>query len=899
MKTCITMLTLLVSLTGATAYAQDCNNNGIPDGFDIGVSAPIVYWTDVTNPTFSLKRVAIDGSPIQTIVTGLSHPRGMAIHTQGGKMYWAEPGIPAIRRANLDGTSVQTVAAARNGTAGVAVDNVNLKVYWTDCQDGDFANSKIRRANLDGSSPQDLVTTGLSHPVSIDLDLAAGKMYWTDINTNKIQRANLDGTAVEDLLAVQSLALALDVSAGKMYFASSENKIQKANLNGSNLEDVIVGIAPAQLAIDHAHSKLYWPGSNAIQRSNLNGSGVETITIGAGAPFGIAVYSPPQVSQDCNNNGVPDECEVGSGGALSFNGAGQFVNIPGNATYSFGTGDFTVEMWANPAALAGDHRVLFCNGNVSNWQGALDNGGQSARINFYGGNGDVSIYSPDLSWNLGQWYHLAWARTAGTMRIFRNGQEVVSGLMTANCGNLTNLNIGYRTSNNNHPWNGQIDDVRVWNTGRTASQISANMNHSLVGNEPGLIGYWRFDEASGQVVTDSSPTANNGTLGADQNPAANDPMRVSSTAPFTTDCNENGVPDSCDIASGFSQDCNNDSLPDECNLVEAFRQIISVGIPIGSMDSPCRPQTSGVWSVSTTVGISLNVASGIGYLVNPVFLLPEPLVLVDHQYVSANIPIPERAVVTYEFAQPVMVSEVEIVQHQNGITRIEGYVGDSLASLSSIGSIYGPSGDITGGSVFTEGQTQVFDFNNQIAGKYFRMVIRKTSLVDGYGCYRAYPRDAQGMRFLGTASGILDCNNNGVPDSCDIASGTSFDCNQDQIPDECQPVLDADGDGIQDGCDNCPMVINPDQANNDLDAFGNACDNCPNTFDLSQTDSDGDGLGDLCDNCPGAVNPGQEDCDNDGYGDACGCSAERGDMNGDGLVNGLDTQLFVERLLRP
>ncbi|MBI5762590.1 MAG: thrombospondin type 3 repeat-containing protein [Planctomycetes bacterium] len=144
-----------------------------------------------------------------------------------------------------------------------------------------------------------------------------------------------------------------------------------------------------------------------------------------------------------------------------------------------------------------------------------------------------------------------------------------------------------------------------------------------------------------------------------------------------------------------------------------------------------------------------------------------------------------------------------------------------------------------------------------------------------------------------------DCNNNGVLDSCDIASGSSSDCNQDQIPDECQPVLDADGDGIQDGCDNCPSVVNPDQANNDNDAFGNACDNCPNTFNLTQIDSDGDGLGDLCDNCPGVVNPGQEDCDNDGYGDACGCSAERGDMNGDGLVNALDTQLFVERLLRP
>ena len=46
-----------------------------------------------------------------------------------------------------------------------------------------------------------------------------------------------------------------------------------------------------------------------------------------------------------------------------------------------------------------------------------------------------------------------------------------------------------------------------------------------------------------------------------------------------------------------------------------------------------------------------------------------------------------------------------------------------------------------------------------------------------------------------------DCNNNGVRDDCDIASGTSEDLNANGIPDECDLVGDIDGDGDVDADD--------------------------------------------------------------------------------------------------
>jgi hypothetical protein len=94
--------------------------------------------------------------------------------------------------------------------------------------------------------------------------------------------------------------------------------------------------------------------------------------------------------------------------------------------------------------------------------------------------------------------------------------------------------------------------------------------------------------------------------------------------------------------------------------------------------------------------------------------------------------------------------------------------------------------------------------------------------------------------------------------------------------------VDADGDGILDPFDNCPLVSNRDQSDQDGDGLGDACDNCPTLANPDQRDTDGDGKGDACDddrdgdgilnaqdNCPGIYNPNQLDTDGDGLGDAC------------------------------
>lgn len=49
---------------------------------------------------------------------------------------------------------------------------------------------------------------------------------------------------------------------------------------------------------------------------------------------------------------------------------------------------------------------------------------------------------------------------------------------------------------------GTIDELRIWNIALTQGQIQENMNQVLLGNETGLVSYWRFDEGSDLTVFD-------------------------------------------------------------------------------------------------------------------------------------------------------------------------------------------------------------------------------------------------------------------------------------------------------------------------------------------------------------------------------------------------------------
>ena len=125
-----------------------------------------------------------------------------------------------------------------------------------------------------------------------------------------------------------------------------------------------------------------------------------------------------------------------------------------------------------------------------------------------------------------EWTHVAvtYDGVTGEARTYINGVLVdtysQSGAIGDVYAGLNNLWIGGRENDPLDRFEGQIDEVRVWNTTRTLGEIQANKDGQLGGAEAGLVGNWRLDEAAGGAVIDQSTFGNDGVLGGSEGAAA-------------------------------------------------------------------------------------------------------------------------------------------------------------------------------------------------------------------------------------------------------------------------------------------------------------------------------------------------------------------------------------------
>lgn len=216
--------------------------------------------------------------------------------------------------------------------------------------------------------------------------------------------------------------------------------------------------------------------------------------------------------------------------ALNFDGSSaadyDYIEVPDDNSLDFTTG-FTFEAWirfddaSNPNDADRNFSGLFYKSTFGGSYGLAFNRVVNT-LRFYHLGFGTQI--TDYLWTptAGTWYHLAVTFDGTKTAIIIDGTEVASqtAAATSLIANNEPLFIGASpNTSSSWPFEGSMEEIRMWNVAKTASELNAAKDAELKGDESGLVLYYHFNEGSigGDntsiaFIRDRSLQGNNGTL---------------------------------------------------------------------------------------------------------------------------------------------------------------------------------------------------------------------------------------------------------------------------------------------------------------------------------------------------------------------------------------------------
>jgi hypothetical protein len=141
-------------------------------------------------------------------------------------------------------------------------------------------------------------------------------------------------------------------------------------------------------------------------------------------------------------------------GSASFDGSGDYLEIPYSDAFDYLLDDFTVEFWVRLNSIDRVHGII-C---------ATINGGMDIQIgtNFLGIGNHFESWQHQFSWSplVDTWYHVAITRESGNTKAFINGQQIDT---TKNDSSKSYSMFGgnIRIGRGDGDLNGYLDDIRI------------------------------------------------------------------------------------------------------------------------------------------------------------------------------------------------------------------------------------------------------------------------------------------------------------------------------------------------------------------------------------------------------------------------------------------------------
>jgi len=207
--------------------------------------------------------------------------------------------------------------------------------------------------------------------------------------------------------------------------------------------------------------------------------------------------------------------------SVSFDGSNEYLTVNGSNLAT--SGDCTISLWFNSASLPGNGAYDYMFSLTDSRSLGKDRAigirgtGSDAQIvaNTYGSGWNLPFTNTSIS--ASTWYHVAVVFTSGSAQVYFNGADKGSKGVATNTISYTQTVIGGMLYSSSNQFNGKIDEVSVFHSALSSTNITTIYNSGVPTDISSLspVGWWRMgdnDFGTGTTITDQGSGSNNGTL---------------------------------------------------------------------------------------------------------------------------------------------------------------------------------------------------------------------------------------------------------------------------------------------------------------------------------------------------------------------------------------------------